>query len=151
MKIEDAEKIALLREVRQEVLDLHDAARDGLISMLQVVRGGKEYPVFPLLPREPFRSAIIETAADRLVALNKELAALGVSTPKFEVVEMDKDGWRRTAEMYLRAWIRELGGRLFNKTHLIDALVLTSILPYLKEFIERIAEVEPFTEGSEKA
>jgi hypothetical protein len=37
-----------------------------------------------------------------------------------------RDAWKREAEMYAAAWQRELGGRLVPKTHLIDALVLTT-------------------------
>ncbi len=38
----------------------------------------------------------------------------------------EERGWKREFDMYRRAWIRELGGRLIPKTHEIDALVLTT-------------------------
>jgi hypothetical protein len=41
-------------------------------------------------------------------------------------VERERDQWKQEFELYRRAWIRELGGTLINKTHEIDALVLTS-------------------------
>lgn len=38
----------------------------------------------------------------------------------------ERDDWRREFNMYRSAWIRELGGRIRNKSHEIDALVLTT-------------------------
>jgi hypothetical protein len=43
-------------------------------------------------------------------------------------VTADRDSWKRECEMYGKAWQRELGNRLIPKTHLIDALVLTTRL-----------------------
>jgi len=37
-----------------------------------------------------------------------------------------RDELAHELDMYRRAWIRELGGRLISKTHEIDALVLTT-------------------------
>lgn len=36
------------------------------------------------------------------------------------------EAFERDFDMYRRAWIRELGGKLIRKTHEIDALVLTT-------------------------
>ena len=41
-------------------------------------------------------------------------------------VEKDRDSWKSEWDMTTRAWIRELGGKVFPKTHLIDSLVLTT-------------------------
>lgn len=38
----------------------------------------------------------------------------------------DAADWNREWEMYSRAWLRELGGKLFPKSHRIDALVITT-------------------------
>lgn len=45
-----------------------------------------------------------------------------------QLMDAKKDAadWKREWEMYRDAWIRELGGNVMRKTHLIDALVLTT-------------------------
>lgn len=41
-------------------------------------------------------------------------------------LEKERDHLKLELNMYTKAWIRELGGRLINKSHQIDALVLTT-------------------------
>lgn len=43
-----------------------------------------------------------------------------------EGLQKDRDGWKCDRQMFVDAWLRELGGRVINKRHLIDALVLTT-------------------------
>jgi hypothetical protein len=40
-------------------------------------------------------------------------------------IEKDRDSWKSDRDMFVNAWCRELG-TIINKTHLIDALVLTT-------------------------
>jgi len=42
------------------------------------------------------------------------------------VAQRDAASWRDSFEMYRNAWTRELGGRIFRKSHEIDALALTT-------------------------
>jgi hypothetical protein len=57
-----------------------------------------------------------------------ELAEVGlrVLEAKLKKAEQDAGDWKQEYEMFVRAWQRELGGELINKTHLIDSLVLTT-------------------------
>jgi hypothetical protein len=66
---------------------------------------------------EKERHALQLAAAVRL----KERAEAACAT-----AEKDRDEYRREFEMYARAWLRELGGKLIPKSHRIDALVLTT-------------------------
>lgn len=126
MNIEAFITVAKLHEERSRALNLLEAAKTGSLGGLHIWHNGDCYETFDIISNEPVRQAVIEAAIDLLVATNKRLADLGVRTPPFDVPEMDAAGWRRTAEMYLRAWLRELGGKLYPKSHLIDALVLTT-------------------------
>jgi hypothetical protein len=57
-----------------------------------------------------------------------ELAEVGlrVLTGKLKKAEQEAGDWKQEYEMFVKAWQRELGGKLIPKTHLIDALVLTT-------------------------
>ncbi len=63
-----------------------------------------------------------DLAADK-ARLEREHNAIA---KRMEELAIDRDDWHREFEMYRKAWIRELGGRLVQKTHEIDALVLTT-------------------------
>lgn len=72
--------------------------------------------------------------------------------------EADQASTQRTLDMYARAWIRELGGRIRAKTHEIDALVLTTreitaraqrfetSHRFVKEALEQLTTIPPDTE-----
>lgn len=47
---------------------------------------------------------------------------------------------RRNVDMLSNAWLRELGGKVFRKTHFIDALVLTT--RWMRERSDRLAVIE---------
>lgn len=49
----------------------------------------------------------------------------------------DRDSWKREWESRTSSWLRALGGKLFNKRHQIDALVLTT-----KTYYEAYEECE---------
>lgn len=57
-----------------------------------------------------------------------ELAEVGlrVLEAKLKQAERERDDWKHEYQMFVNAWRRELGGKLINKWHLIDALVLTT-------------------------
>ena len=44
---------------------------------------------------------------------------------EIEQLKKDVSAWKQECEMYANAWQRELGG-VYNKTHFIDALVVTT-------------------------
>lgn len=44
---------------------------------------------------------------------------------EIEKLKKDVEAWKQECEMYANAWQRELGG-VYNKTHFIDALVVTT-------------------------
>jgi hypothetical protein len=57
-----------------------------------------------------------------------ELAEVGlrVLTTKLKTAKQEAGDWKHEHLMFANAWKRELGGKLIPKTHLIDALVLTT-------------------------
>lgn len=59
---------------------------------------------------------------------NCELAEVGlrILNTKLKKAEQTGKDWMHEFNTYRSAWIRELGGRVVNKTHEIDALVLTT-------------------------
>ena len=63
--------------------------------------------------------ATANALADERTILETQLTALRETSG-------DAEKWKRECELFQRAWIRELGGWLFPKAHLIDSLVLTT-------------------------
>lgn len=45
---------------------------------------------------------------------------------KLSDARQDAENWKSEYEMFANAWLREIGGKIIPKTHLIDALVLTT-------------------------
>lgn len=64
---------------------------------------------------DAYRSRVIAAEAERDAALRRADAA-----------EADAKSRKHDIEMYINAWRRSLGNKLFNKRHLIDALVMTT-------------------------
>lgn len=155
MKIDQLDSVAELIRERAQAISIYEAALDKgsslCVDLASLPGQDGVVSVFPCLPEQSFRSALIEIASDRIVELNRQLAGLGVNTPKFEKVEMSAAGWRWNCEMYLRAWIRELGGpsKLIGKTHLIDSLVLTT--QKLREQARPKAKASAYTSPEEIA
>lgn len=51
---------------------------------------------------------------------------LGIVKAQLSDAKRSTEDWKSEANQYANAWQRELGGKLINKHHLIDALVLTT-------------------------
>lgn len=76
--------------------------------------------------------ALIEDAAGKASA---ETSRADAAERERDELRKDRDSWKSHWEMYANAWKRELGGKLFNKRHLIDALVMTT--EWLRENFEK--------------
>lgn len=126
MKLDDIEQVNALRNDRVKASGLMAAAESGAIGDLFVWLAGERFSTFDIISKEPVRQAIINACSDFIIDIDTKLHALGVSVPRHTAPCKDGNAWRLQAEMYARAWLRELGGKVFNKTHLIDALVLTT-------------------------
>jgi hypothetical protein len=117
--------------------------------------------------KHPMRAEIEQTQAE-LKALRREIidkppqereCCMGCTLPaeneqirklQAQVVDEKKnaEGWKSEWKMYADAWLREIGGETIAKTHLIDALVLTT-----REKMNKLAELEAAqspTEGKKK-
>jgi hypothetical protein len=70
--------------------------------------------------------------------------SIAVKDVRISELTKSRDGWKDEWQMYTDAWIRELGGSVMTKTHLIDGLVLTTrnLLADYKKARQRIAELE---------
>ena len=123
----NVEKVVVLLKRRAEAEALIRAAAEGSMDNCVLYFGGEKFEVRPdLVPRDNIRQTIIEAAYDVLYATDRDLHSLGVSTPTLPKRLETLEQWKQKAEMYLRVWIRELGGKLRQKPHLIDALAITT-------------------------
>lgn len=126
MKLGDLDAVSALQRDREILLRTMKAAASGSFNAALWLEGEKIDP-FGSISAEPVRQAIIEECKNTLAKVDGQLRALGVHVKDaFEPDDGDAAAWRRTAEMYARAWVRELGGSLIAKRHFIDALVLTT-------------------------
>jgi hypothetical protein len=66
--------------------------------------------------------------------LNTKTGERWVRASKLAEAEADAKSWKNQFELYCNAWRRSLGYKLFNKSHLIDALVKTTV--HLQENFE---------------
>lgn len=126
MRLEDVDQVKTLRDQRAKALGLRNAARGGSVGDLTLWHEGASFDVWSIISAEPVRSAIIVAAEQFIVETDKKLAKLGVQTDRIDETPATIDDWKRSAEMFSRAWLRELGGKLIPKSHFIDALVLTT-------------------------
>ncbi len=126
MNLENIEKIARLRDQRNIALTLTRAISEGSLANFDFSFEGRLYHL-PAYLNEPFLRAAISYAAEKeLVAIEAELRSLGVRLPDRENPPPTVDEAMSELKMYQKAWVRELGGSIFAKRHLIDALVLTT-------------------------
>lgn len=127
MKHDSLTEVSELLEKRRAATEILDAAKTGLLEPVWLVHEGRRVKVLPLAVSEEYlRQSVIESAYEAIASFDKSLNALGVSTPRAHPQPETLDQWKRAAEMYLRVWLRELGGKVRNKSHLIDALALTT-------------------------
>lgn len=56
----------------------------------------------------------------------ENLPAMTAIRREVEALTKDRDSWRSEFELYAGSWLRNLGGRIFNKRHRIDALAMTT-------------------------
>lgn len=133
MKHDSLSKVAPLVALREEAVNLIDALRDGHLTGTSLLHDDRIVRISPnLVNEEHVRQAMMESAYEAIASIDKDLNALGVSTPKMIERPETLDQWKQAAEQYLRVWVREMGGKLINKRHLIDALSLTTREMYEK-------------------
>jgi hypothetical protein len=103
MNLDSINEIVRLRDQRSRAQRAIALMRMGASTSLTVIEdGGNVFETFDLLSSNLVPEQTIE-------AVSKELYAT-----------------RRDLDMYRNAWLRELGGTLVRKRHLIDALCLTT-------------------------
>lgn len=87
---------------------------------------------------------VIEGLKDDLARTETERVEHSTARYKAEAdlqrMTMDRDSWRREFDLYAKAWLRELGGKLVPKSHRIDALVVTT--RQMKETHDRLVREE---------
>ncbi|TAI67624.1 hypothetical protein [Bradyrhizobium sp. Leo170] len=127
MKHDSIGQVSTLLAKREEATKIAEAARIGLLEPIRILHEG-QIVITPgtIVPEEYVRQAVIEAAYECIRSIDKELNKLGVSTPPLEEEPETIEEWKQAANRYLRVWVRELGGRLKNKHHLIDALAIAT-------------------------
>jgi hypothetical protein len=126
MNLENIDEVKSLRDHRERASKLADRMYTASLDNWGVFVEGEQYLIGSVVSTEYARQAVIEACADKIADIDERLRELGVTTPRHNPAERDAVSLRRDLEMYVRAWIRELGGKLRPKAHLIDALVLTT-------------------------
>jgi hypothetical protein len=142
MKIEDIDEVAALRNHREAARKLAARAKGALLDDWSLWTEGEKIVVRNVISVEYLRQAVIEGCVDKIADIDERLRQLGVSAPLHPSPERDAKSLRRDLEMYVRVWIRELGGKLRPKAHLIDALALTT------EDLRKRAEAAPAQQAS---
>ena len=56
----------------------------------------------------------------------ENIPALTAIRREVEALAKDRDQWRSQLNLYAGSWLRNLGGRVFQKRHHIDALAMTT-------------------------
>lgn len=126
MNLDNLKSVIELQAVRARAVRLMEAASTGHLQRFEVLYEGVCLDVMGVVSRDQIRQAIIESCDDLIRTTDKSLNSLGVATPALVVQNDTIEGWKRTAEMYLRAWLRSIGGKVPSKAHLIDALVIAT-------------------------
>lgn len=128
MKIEDMESARLLKVERDALQGFYmKLLHWGQITDARVwwEPNGKSEAV-PNQLYEQLMTSLLEASTRAVAEVDAALLKLGVRTTPMAVSDDDAKGWREWATTLRLAWTRELGGKLFNKHHLIDGLVKTT-------------------------
>lgn len=86
----------------------------------------EEYGCVPGTIRLSWLRSQLEIARGHDARVTELLAANNHYLQQARDARADAKSWRDSYEMYVRAWFRELGGRIIRKSHQIDGLVLTT-------------------------
>lgn len=155
MELEKLDEVAKLKARREQLLALFNTCggdvslRCDLLSLSLAHDSPGEIKAAALVGNEPIVAAIMNAAADDIVAIDNQLKQLGVTPPAFEhPAKSGPEGdistasraakyWRDCATMFSSAWSRSLGQRR-PKIHFIDELVVgTELLRRQVETFER--------------
>jgi hypothetical protein len=135
MNLDSINEIVRLRDQRSRAQRAIALMRMGASTSLTVIEdGGNVFETFDLLSSNLVRGAVAAVAFQELEVIEDRLRQLGVAMPPkdpepeqtIEAVSKELYATRRDLDMYRNAWLRELGGTLVRKRHLIDALCLTT-------------------------
>jgi len=141
MELTDLETITALNKEREELIKLR---QENETHEPQTFIAGQG--ISSLIPSEIVRAAIYHALHERLVAIDSKLFSLGVRVGNHHIARAgDAAAWQRESDMFKGAWLRELGGKLINKSHFIDALVLTT-----REMKERDEMFKPLVQALDR-
>jgi Mg2+ and Co2+ transporter CorA len=130
MNLESIDEAAKLRDDRARVETLFQASRSGSLGSFTIWSDGEEHKVAEIIPIDLITAAVARAADLEINRIDEELRRLGVAVKERQKEEVPTEKAYNLAladvEMYRKAWIRTLGGKLLPKRHLIDALCLTT-------------------------
>lgn len=130
MDLDSIDKAAQLRDQRARVEALFQASRAGSLGSFTIWFEGVELKVANIIPTDLITAAVARAADLEINRIDEDLRRLGVTVKERQKEEIPTEKAYNLAladvEMYRKAWIRTLGGKLLPKRHLIDALCLTT-------------------------